>query len=193
MQRLLIIFLFLSSICCHTAHAQPAKDSSVRKSTAGKKNFNPRTATIRSAILPGLGQIYNKKYWKLPLVYGALGTTAGIFVYNVKNYRLLRDGYKYKSDNDPSNDILIAAKFRNLSAEALRSYRNTFRQNIDYSALFFLLFWGLNVVDATVDANLKSFDVSDDLSIRLKAGYSDLAGTNGLSLVIPFSKKHSLK
>ncbi|MFZ4058843.1 MAG: DUF5683 domain-containing protein, partial [Ferruginibacter sp.] len=49
-----------------------------------KAAFNPRIATIRSAICPGLGQIYNKKYWKLPLVYGALGTTAGVFIYNVK-------------------------------------------------------------------------------------------------------------
>ncbi len=153
---------------------------------------SPRTAAIRSAILPGLGQIYNKKYWKLPLVYGALGTTAGIFVYNVKTYKELKQAYIYKLNKQ---DDLIDPKFRQLSAESIRSYRNVFRQNVDYSALFFVLFWGLNVVDATVDAHLKSFDVNEDLSLQLKPGYSPLAGTSGFSLVIGLDgpHNHSLK
>jgi hypothetical protein len=68
----------------------------------------------------------------------------------------------------------------------LQQNRNEFRRNVDYSALFFVLLWGLNVVDATVDAHLKSFDVSPDLSLFLRPGYSDLAGTHGLSLVFQF-------
>jgi hypothetical protein len=71
-----------------------------------------------------------------------------------------------------------------LSEESLRFYRDQFRRDIDYSALFFLLFWGLNVVDAAVDAHLKTFDVSPDLGLMLKPGYSEMAGTNGLSLVL---------
>jgi peroxiredoxin family protein len=55
---------------------------------------------------------------------------------------------------------------------------------MDYSVLVFLLFWGLNVIDASVDAHLRSFDVSPDLSLRFKAGHSDLARTNGFSLVL---------
>ena len=160
-------------------------DSFVKKE---KKKFNPRTATLRSAILPGWGQLYNKKYWKAPLVWGALGTTAGIYFYNVKNYRLLRNAYNYLTDDDPTNNGLVDPDFRNLSAEAIRSYRNSFRQNVDYSVLFFILFWGLNVVDATVDAHLKSFDVNDNLSLQIKAGYSDIAKTTGLSLVLNFNK-----
>src|ERR1043165_4180403 len=64
---------------------------------------SPRKAAIRSAILPGLGQIYNKKYWKLPLVYGALGATAGIFIYSLNNYRDTRFAYnaKYKAALQP--------------------------------------------------------------------------------------------
>jgi len=60
-----------------------SKDSAVSEKSV-KKKFNPKVATFRSAILPGWGQFYNKKYWKIPIVYGALGTTAGIFFYNLK-------------------------------------------------------------------------------------------------------------
>jgi len=190
------LLLFLAVFCCFYATAQLtdstviypatiAKDSLVKKE---KTAFNPRKATIRSAILPGWGQLYNKKYWKAPLVWGALGTTAGIYIYNVKNYRLLKDAYIYLSDNDQTNDGQVDPRFRNLSKEAIRSYRNSFRQNVDYSVLFFFVFWGLNVVDATVDAHLKSFDVDDNLSLHIKAGYSEMARTAGISLVLNFNK-----
>jgi hypothetical protein len=100
MQKLLSIFIIIFlHLVTHSVFAQSAKDSSTvnqLKDTSNKKAvkvFNPRLATIRSAMVPGWGQIYNKKYWKLPLVYGALGTTAGVFIYNVKNYKLLRLAY----------------------------------------------------------------------------------------------------
>jgi hypothetical protein len=167
-----------------------SKDSSYKKYL---KNFNPRTATFRSAVLPGWGQIYNRKYWKLPLVYGALGTTAGIYFYNVKTYRSLRQAYIYLTDTIPGNNNLVDPVYRNLSPNSIRSYRNSFRQNVDYSVLFFLLFWGLNVVDATVDAHLKLFDVDDNLSLQLKPGYSELANTNGISLVLNIGKRKQAK
>ena len=153
------------------------------------KKFDPRIATRRSAMIPGWGQIYNKKYWKLPLVYGGLGITAGVFQYNVKNYKLLRLAYLYKTDTIATNDALIDPRFKNLSANALRSYRTAFRQNVDYTVLFFIAFWGLNVVDATVDGHLKAFDVNDNLSLQLKQGYSPMANTTGLSLVLDIHSK----
>ena len=78
-----------------------------------------------------------------------------------------------------------------LSEASLRSYRDSFRRDIDYSALFFMLIWGLNVVDAAVDSHLKAFDVSPDLSLRIKPGYSEMAGTKGLSLVLAIGKNGS--
>ena len=153
------------------------------------KKFDPRIATKRSAMIPGWGQIYNKKYWKLPLVYGGLGITAGVFQYNVKNYKLLRLAYMYKIDTISANDALIDPRFKNLSANALRSYRTAFRQNVDYTVLFFIAFWGLNVVDATVDGHLKQFDVNDNLSLQLKQGYSPMANTTGISLVLDIHSK----
>ena len=198
MQKLLSIFLIIG-LCLVGVdlQAQVKTDSSaiITKKITDTSNqkkakvFDPRLATKRSAMVPGWGQIYNKKYWKLPLVYGALGVTAGVFVYNVKNYRLLRLAYIYKTDKDSTNDKNIDPKFKNLSAGALRSYRNSFRQNVDYSVLFFIVFWGLNVADATVDAHLKAFDVNDNLSLQIKQGYSPLANTTGISLVLDIHSK----
>ena len=169
-----------------------SKDSSPSKipTVDTTKKFNPRTATIRSAIIPGWGQAYNKKYWKIPIVYGALGTTAGIFVYNVKTYNELRRAYTILITKDTANYNNIDPKYKVLTPDAIRSNRDVFRQNIDYSALFFLIFWGLNVVDATVDAHLKGFDVGNNLSLQIKPGFSPLANTNGLSLVLNLDRRH---
>ena len=140
----LLLFIFLTFCFTAATHAQ-MPDSIINKKTKDTilktpvQKFEPRKATIRSAIFPGWGQIYNKKYWKLPLVWGALGITAGTYFYNVKYYRLLRKAYIYRSDTDATNDDLVDPQFRNLSTESIRSYRNSFRQNVDYSVLFFIL------------------------------------------------------
>jgi hypothetical protein len=159
--------------------------------TAVKKKHNPKIATFRSAVLPGWGQAYNKKYWKIPIVYGALGTTAGVFLYNIKTYRLLRKAVIYRLDKDTSNDNLIAPEFATLSTESIRFYRNAYRQNIDYSVLVFLIFWGLNVVDATVDAHLKAFDVSPDIGMKVRPGVNQTTNGVGLSLVFFLKDKNA--
>ena len=166
------------------------KDSVVSEKSV-KKKFNPKVATLRSAILPGWGQFYNKKYWKIPLVYGALGTTAGIFFYNLKTYKRLRQAVILRSDTIPGNDNQVYPDFINLSTESLRSYRNEYRQNVDYSVLVFLLFWGLNVVDATVDAHLKGFDVSPDVSMKIRPGLNSYNNGPGISFVFFFKDNHS--
>jgi hypothetical protein len=157
------------------------------------KLYSPRIASIRSAILPGWGQATNKKYWKIPVVYAALGVTTYIFFRNVKQYKEANDSYTNAIDGDPSNDYLIPQPYYTIKdqPDRIRTFRNEVRQNVDYSVLFFILFWGLNVVDATVDAHLKTFDVSDDLSLQFKPGYSQLANTNGISIVLNIGKNHT--
>lgn len=152
------------------------------------KKYNPKIAIVRSAMIPGWGQITNKKYWKLPIVYGALGTTGYLFFRNLDQYKTARKAYINATDSDPSNDNLIPEPYYSVrfQPERIRAFRNSVRQNVDYSVLFFMVFWGLNVADAAVDAHLKTFDVSDDLSIQFKPGYSPMANTNGLSLVVNF-------
>lgn len=171
-----------------------AKNKKLKNDTASLVN-RPKIAAIRSAILPGLGQIYNKKYWKLPIVYGALGTTAGVFFYNLNTYKDLKFAYaaKYKAAlppplRDSTDYFKIKPDLLPLSQESLRFNRDEFRRNVDYSALIFLLLWGLNVVDAAVDAHLKNFDVSPDLSLQVKPGYSPMAGTSGVSVILNIGK-----
>jgi hypothetical protein len=204
-----IAFLFLLLFCSRTVcDAQsnkekfkpvadstpaPVKKQPMNRYDSAMKAHSPKKAAIRSALLPGLGQIYNKKYWKLPIVYGALGTCAGIFIYNFSNYRSTRFAYrvKYNMRVLGTDSLLfdqIKDELKPLSEESLRFYRNQFRRDIDYSALVFILLWGLNVVDAAVDAHLKSFDVSPDLSLQFKPGYSDMAKTSGLSIVLKIGK-----
>lgn len=171
-----------------------------------RKQHDPRKATIRSAILPGLGQIYNRKYWKLPLVYAAVGIPAYTYFYNRSWYRKCQfalaiiDNYEAAGIPGTSIPDTILAKV-NVKLQpfliyeddnSLRTYRNEFRQNEDYSVLFFLLFWGLNVVDATVDAHLMYFDVSDKLTMHLQQPSPGFlapgsSGT-GISLVFDFHK-----
>lgn len=163
----------------------PEKDS-----TVVKKKFIPRIATIRSAILPGWGQVYNKKYWKIPIIYGALGTTGYIFFFNLKTYKMLREAVISRYDTS-ANPPPIDPSLVNLSTAALVQYRNEYRQNIDYSVLFFLIFWGLNVVDATVDAHLKGFDVSPDVSMKIRPGLNSMNNGPGISFIFSFKEKHS--
>lgn len=200
MQKAIILFslFFLAGLLCHPLYAQQDSvivratvDSSQTKNplasdTAIPKKFNPRTATIRSAILPGWGQAYNKKYWKIPIVYGALGVSAGVFFFNLKTYRQLRDAVILRQDTIPGNDSEIAPDLQQLNTSSLIFYRNAYRQNIDYSVLAFLVIWGLNVVDATVDAHLKAFDVSPDLTMKIRPQFRFETGTASLGLVFGF-------
>ena len=155
---------------------------------------SPKLAAKRSAMIPGWGQIYNKKYWKLPIVYGALGVTTYIFLDNIKTYREYRFAYnaRYKAGlpvPDSTDYFKLDNLYKIIQPESIRAARNKFRQYVDYSVLFFILFWGLNVVDATVDAHLKAFDVSPNLSLSIDPGRSQMAGTNGISLVLHIGKR----
>ncbi len=189
----IIIGLFFSLL---TAAQQ--KDTSIKTETKPvvvsdtvkiKTPHSPRKATIRSAILPGWGQAYNKKYWKIPIVWGALGTCVGFFVYNRSEYIDARDAYRYKADTDPSNDVLIKPKFAPVDAEAVRQYRNGVRQNVDYSVLAFLICWGLNVVDATVDGHFKEFEVNENLSLQINPSFAPQTKQTQIGLVMHFGKK----
>jgi len=184
---------------------KPAKDSVKQKKTVPaanlflKKKHDPHKATIRSAIIPGWGQIYNKQYWKLPLVYAAIGIPAGFYVYNNTWYKRTRDAYIIVAAQDTANygkiyKGLIYPDGTPLDAYSLQSYRNQFRRNRDYSILYFLLAWGLNVVDATVSGHLKDFDISDDLSLHVEPHYNPTIKTAGLGLVFNFkNSSHRLK
>jgi len=161
--------------------------------TAKKKKGDAGKAALRSAIIPGWGQAYNKKYWKIPIIYGGLGFTGYIFVNNIKIYKEYKFAYSARIKAEPptldSTDYdQLDNIYKVLSPNSIRSARDEFRRYVDYSALIFIVLWGLNVVDAAVDAHLKNFDISPDLTLQLRPGYSELAQTNGISLVLKIGK-----
>ena len=170
------------------------KDSALIKSdTVVKLNFRPQVATRRSAILPGWGQATNKEYWKIPIVYGVLAIPGALYFYNDSWYNKTKYAYeaKFKAQAptlDSSGLAGIDPQLKNLGVASLQSYRNTFRRDRDYSILYFILAWGLQVADATVFAHLKQFDVSDDLSLQVKPQFNPNTRTPGLGLVFNFKE-----
>ena len=196
---LLISLFFLSNAYSQVPAENPVavNDSAASKKsktdTTKKKVYDPKVAARRSALIPGWGQAYNKKYWKIPIVYGGLGVTGYIFVNNIKIYKEYKFAYSARVKAQPptldSTDYdQLDNIYKVLSPNSIRSARDEFRRYVDYSALIFILLWGLNVVDAAVDAHLKNFDISPDLSLQLRPGYSELAQTNGVSLVLKIGK-----
>ncbi|HEY4935523.1 MAG TPA: DUF5683 domain-containing protein [Puia sp.] len=149
-----------------------------RDSIDKRLHDNPRKATLYSAILPGAGQVYNKKYWKVPIVYAGIGIPAYAFFYNKSWY--LKCQYALTvcvnlANNGSVGDDSLKKVAPELSPfvtaddqNGIITNRDSFRKNQDYSVIFFLLFYGLNIVDATVDAHLKDFNVSSDLSFQIK-------------------------
>jgi hypothetical protein len=158
----------------------------LRKDTVAK--HDPRVATRRSAILPGWGQAYNKEYWKIPIVYGIIAIPTVLYFYNDNYYKKTKFAYearfKEATAGDSSDIKFIDPQLKNLSITSLQSYRNAFRRDRDYSILWFLLAWGLQVADATVFAHLKQFDVSNDLSMQVKPLFNPQTRTPGLSLTL---------
>ncbi len=138
-----------------------------------KPPHSPRKAAFYSAVLPGLGQIYNREYWKLPLVYAAMGISAGFFVSNFATYKDFRDAYRIRMDGNANT----VDKYDGIwNDNSLKVNRDAFRQYVDYSVLVFILAYGLNIIDATVFAHLRNWNMNDDLSLRIvpKAEYRSL-------------------
>jgi len=174
-------------------------DTTIVKTASGtdtvvkKKVHSPRTATLRSLMVPGWGQVYNKKYWKVPIVYAGIGVPAYLFFYNRSWYQRTRYALSVVVNEDTDDPEAMAKVHPDLLAlvdrkaqGSLIDYRNEFRRDMDYSILFTILMWGLNVVDATVDAHLKDFDVSEDLSLKIKPSMPQGTSAPGISLVLTF-------
>lgn len=149
---------------------------------------SPRKAAFYSAVLPGLGQAYNREYWKIPLVYAAMGISAGFFIGNFDYYKEFRDAYRIRMDGNANTIDAYEGLYSDASLKVLR---DAYRQYVDYSVLVFVLAYGLNIIDATVFAHLKDWNMSDDLSMRVVPKVFDNKSI-GLSLQINIGKgKHS--
>lgn len=147
--------------------------------TAQKKQFllssftnleRPGKAALRSAIIPGLGQAYNRSYWKIPVIYAG-GAVLGYFlVTNNSTYQSLRYALIARNAGRTTDEYATHPRLGTDHANGtqnLRYYRDYFRRNRDLTIIISVAAWGLNIAEAYVHAHLKEFDVSDDLSLRL--------------------------
>ncbi|UQD56251.1 DUF5683 domain-containing protein [Flavobacterium sp. K5-23] len=164
MNKIVSIVLFLFIIGNVTVFAQRKTEATlVAKDTLKSIDIDPLTpakAAFYSAILPGLGQAYNKKYWKIPIVYAAMGTSLYFYIDNNKKYNQYRDAYKRRLEGFTDDD------FAYLDNSRLIAGQKFYQRNRDLSALITLGFYALNIIDANVDAALIQFNVNEKLSVN---------------------------
>lgn len=146
--------------------------------------LRPSKAAFYSALLPGAGQAYNKHYWKIPLVYGAMGTSIYAFVWNQKKYNGYRDAYKERlllgsNSTDPYQGILSDSRL----IEAQKFHQ----KNRDLSLLVTVAFYILNIVDANVDAHLQQFNVNGKLTVRPEIQSTDWNNKQNLGLTLNYN------
>lgn len=122
---------------------------------------SPKKATIMSAILPGLGQAYNKKYWKIPILYGGFAAAGYYLNDNLKNIDKYKKVYIAATDNDPNT-----VNTTPYNPKQLDQLIDTYKQWRDLSYIAFVVIYALNIIDANVDAHLFYFDVSEDISLN---------------------------
>jgi hypothetical protein len=162
--KIIFIALFLFIVGNTTVFAQTETEAVlVAKDTLKSNNIDPLTpakAAFYSAVLPGLGQAYNKKYWKIPLVYGAIGTSLYFYIDNNKKYHQYRDAYKRRLEGYTDDNYTYLDNTRLIAGQKF------YQRNRDLSALITLAFYALNIIDANVDAALLQFNVDENLSVR---------------------------
>ena len=164
MNKIISIGILLFLLGSATVFAQTKKETQVKpKDTLKSVDIDPLTpakAAFYSAILPGLGQAYNKRYWKIPIVYGAMGTSMYFYIDSRKRYNEYRDAYKSRlaGNPDPAYDYL--------SDKSLISAQEFYQRNASLSGFFVIGFYVLNIIDANVDAALIQFNVNQNLSLR---------------------------
>jgi Family of unknown function (DUF5683) len=146
--------------------------------------LRPAKAAFFSALLPGAGQAYNKKYWKIPIVYGAIGTGVYSYTWNQKKYKGYRDAYKQRlllgeNSNDPYQGIL--------SDSRLIDAQKFHQRNRDLSLLITSALYILNIVDANVDAHLQQFNVNGKLTIRPEIQQNEFTYKQNVGLTLNYN------
>ncbi len=160
-------------LICQTLQAQPvdsliveADTLIVSADTLSIDSFildhSPRKAAMYSAVFPGMGQIYNKKYWKVPIVYAGMGALIYSVIWNGRQYTYYFDKYKFMTESTPPHD-----EWEGQSLREVEWYKDS---HLRYRNLFIILsvgLYALQIVDANVDAHLIDFDISPDLSFTV--------------------------
>ena len=166
MKQLFYIFIFLFSSTQFVVAQNKKLKIETKETAKGDINpLSPAKAAFYSAILPGLGQAYNKRYWKIPIVYGAMGAGVYFIIDNNKKYNQYRNEYKKRLANGGTIDTSDPT-YGNLTTESVIRGQKFYQKNRDLSVLITAGLYILNIVDANVDAHLLQFNVNDDLSLK---------------------------
>jgi hypothetical protein len=165
-KRLTLVSVILMLICCSFAPHSPlfAQDTTLAEKSS-EKPHSIKKAAIYSAVLPGLGQIYNRKAWKVPIIYAGFGVL-GYFIYtNNQEYRLYNEAYIYVSNSEtyPIDNPYVGR----YNQDQLRRGLDYYRRNRDLSIIITSLWYVLNILEAYVDAHFFDYDVSEDLSLHM--------------------------
>lgn len=173
------MFVLLILFSCNLFGQELNVDSTkiAKVAVNAEKIHSPKKATIYSAILPGLGQAYNKKYWKIPIIYAGFGTIGYFVGWNNKYYKTYKQAYSDLTDKDATTDSYLdleATKYYDLEnstdynnfKSGLSRQQEYYRRNRDLLIISMAGFYGLNLIDASVDAHLFNFDISEDLSLN---------------------------
>jgi hypothetical protein len=158
----LVLALFLCSV---PLFCQKIKYDSVIPDSILEKKHSPVKAALMSICLPGLGQAYNKKYWKIPIVYAGLGVLTYFIVTNAQEYSMYKNAYIESVNNDTTG------KYQDLvnkySSEDLLNAREYYRRNLEVTCILTGVWYILNIVDAAVDAHLFTYNISKNLSMNI--------------------------
>ncbi|WP_298239049.1 DUF5683 domain-containing protein [uncultured Algibacter sp.] len=153
--------------------------------------LSPAKAAFYSAVLPGLGQAYNKKYWKIPIVYVAIGTGVYFYLNNNKEYNRYRDAYKSRLAGFTNDEFYLDAQGNQLSSprvsdDGLLRAQKLFRRNKELSLLVTIGIYALNIIDANVDAHLLQYNVDENLSLAPHYKLNEIDATGNLGLTLNF-------
>jgi hypothetical protein len=153
--------------------------------------LSPAKAAFYSAILPGLGQAYNKKYWKIPIVYAAIGTGVYFYISNNKEYNRYRDAYKSRLAGFTNDEFYFDSQGNQLSSprvttDGLQRGQEFYRRNKELSLLVTIGMYALNIIDANVDAHLLQYNVDENLSLAPHYKINEIDATGNLGLTLNF-------
>lgn len=133
---------------------------------------DPNVAYMRSLVLPGWGQAYNRSYWKIPIIYAGLGGIGYWIYYNNVEYKKYQTAYYYEvDDNSTTNKTQVDTRYAEVPTESLRTARNQFRTTRDQGIIIFAVAYSLQIIEAYVHAHLKYFDVSNNMAVHIQPTY----------------------
>lgn len=214
-QNKFLLITLCTFLCCLSVYSQdeaPKKEAQKKEDLSKKKEnvlpkgvvvdslfqvqdaydpLRPAKAAFYSAILPGLGQAYNKKYWKIPIIYAALGTGVYFYINNSNEYDRYRDAYKSRLAGFETDEFYFSAAGEKLddprvTTERLETAQQFYKKNKEISLLVLLGMYALNIIEANVDAHLLQYNVDENLTLAPHYNFNQVNANSDLGLTLNF-------